>query len=216
MVFEVDGTTEQLIHELQSSIKETILNLESGQREIKDLIDEVKLSCSGLATADQADLVSEDIAKARTAMRKLATAEQADQHEAAQGKMLSLIEQEASVAAEIKATLPQMAEESDRRSQTIIAAYHEGTSQLEKLLTEASANAAKTHVEALQALAVKMDTLSGALSAQMDKLSSDAGAALKIAEGNKVILMAMSNYLSLPGYKRFFKGMEVIEDEATK
>lgn len=68
MIFEVDNTTEQLINRLQESIERTINALEDGQREIKDLIDEVKQSSTNLATAAQADLMTEDVSKVRAAI----------------------------------------------------------------------------------------------------------------------------------------------------
>ena len=68
MVFEVDNTTEQLINQLQESIQATIYALEDGQREIKDLIEDVKQSSASLATSAQADLMSEDVSKVKVAM----------------------------------------------------------------------------------------------------------------------------------------------------
>jgi len=216
MVFEVDNTTEQLICKLQESIQDTIDSLESGQREIKDLIDEVKTSCSGLAPANQVDLVSEDISKVRTAIQKLATAEQVAQHETTQGKILGIIEQESQAVAEIQAELPKVSSELVQHSSAILAAQNENANRLEKLVSDLSASDTRARLEQLQALADKLNMLSGSLDAQMGKLFSEAEAVLAVAESNKTMLAAVANYLSLPGYKRLFKGMEVPRDEDTK
>lgn len=216
MVFEVDNTTEQLISKLQESIQETIYSLESGQYEIKELIDEVKASCSGLATADQADSVIEDISKTRTAMQKLATAEQATQHETTQGKILGIIEQEAQTVAEIKAAFPKVSSEMETHSRASLASQRENTNRLEKLMSELFTSDTRTRLEQLQSLADELNALSSSLGAQMDKLCSQAGTVLAVAEGNKTMLTAIMNYLSLPGYKRLFKGMEVPRDEASE
>ena len=89
MVFEVDNTTEQLINQLQESIQATIYALEDGQREIKDLIEDVKQSSASLATSAQADLMSEDVSKVKVAIQKLATAEQLGQLDANQENSLA-------------------------------------------------------------------------------------------------------------------------------
>ena len=81
MVFEVDNTTEKLISELQSGIRSVIEDLERSQHEIKELLETLKLSCSDLATADQADAVGEDIAKVKSTLLKLATADQIKKYE---------------------------------------------------------------------------------------------------------------------------------------
>ena len=94
MIFEVDNTTEQLIKRLQESIEGTINALEDGQREIKDLIDEVKQSSTNLATAAQADLMTEDVSKVRAAIQKLATTEQLTEIQSALPKMSDNIEQQ--------------------------------------------------------------------------------------------------------------------------
>lgn len=177
MVFEVDNTTEQLIKRLQASIQDTIYD---GQREIKELIDEVKRSYSSLATADQADAVSEDVSKAKAAIQRLATAEQAEQIDAHQKKLLGLVEQDVQNTAEIKIALPDMT---------------------------------KYSMEQLQALSDKLEALSSDLDTKLDKLFAETSVVLTTAEANKSMLVAIGNYLSLPGYKRLFKGMEVLEGE---
>ena len=120
MVFEVDNTTEQLIEQLQESIQSTIYTLEEGQREIKELIDEVKESNSRLATAAQADLVSEDISKVRAAIQKLAIGDQLRLLDATQEKILGIAEQETKTVAEIKSTLPEMSSSIEKYARTIM------------------------------------------------------------------------------------------------
>lgn len=213
MVFEVDNTTEQLISKLQESIQDTIYNLEAGQREIKELIDEVKQSYSNLATADQTDSLSDDLTKAKAAIQKLATAEQLD---ATQGKVLGIVEQEMQATAEIRDALPRITADMEQRSRAFIEAQNDNTARLEKLITEMSAAFARDKAEQLQDFASKLEALSQSLGSQMDKLSSEADSVLAVAENNRVLLTCITSYLSLPGYKRLFKGMEVPSSEAAQ
>lgn len=213
MVFEVDNTTEQLISKLQESIQDTIYNLEAGQREIKELIDEVKQSYSNLATADQTDSLSDDLTKAKAAIQKLATVEQLD---ATQGKVLGIVEQEMQATAEIRDALPRITADMEQRSRTFIEAQNDNTARLEKLITEMSAAFARDKAEQLQDFASKLEALSQSLGSQMDKLSSEADSVLAVAENNRVLLTCITSYLSLPGYKRLFKGMEVPSSEAAQ
>ena len=213
MVFEVDNTTEQLISKLQESIQDTIYNLEAGQREIKELIDEVKQSYSNLATADQTDSLSDDLTKAKAAIQKLATAEQLD---ATQGKVLGVVEQEMQATAEIRDALPRITADMEQRSRAFIEAQNDNTARLEKLITEMSAAFARDKAEQLQDFASKLEALSQSLGSQMDKLSSEADSVLAVAENNRVLLTCITSYLSLPGYKRLFKGMEVPSSEAAQ
>ena len=213
MVFEVDNTTEQLIGKLQESIRDTIFNLEAGQREIKELIDEVKQAYSSLATADQADSMSDDLSKAKATIQKLATAEQLD---ATHGKALVLVEQTLQATAEIRDTFPKMTADMDQRSRTIIEAQNDNTTRLEKLMTEMITADANGKAEQLQSFTSKLETLSQSLGVQMDKLSSEASSVLTVAENNRVLLTSIANYLSLPGYKRLFKGMEVPRSESAQ
>lgn len=213
MVFEVDNTTEQLISKLQESIQDTIYNLEAGQREIKELIDEVKQSYSNLATADQADSMSDDLTKAKAAIQKLATAEQMD---ATQGKILGLIEQDMLATAKIRDALPRITADMEQRSRAFIETQNANTARLEKLMTEMSAADARGKAEQLQSFASQLEALSQRLAFQMDKLSSEADSVLAVAESNRVLLTSITSYLSLPGYKRLFKGMEVPSSEAAQ
>lgn len=213
MVFEVDNTTEQLISKLQESIQDTIYNLEAGQREIKELIDEVKQSYSNLATADQADSMSDDLTKAKAAIQKLATAEQMD---ATQGKILGLIEQDMLATAEIRDALPRITADMEQRSRAFIETQNANTARLEKLMTEMFAADARGKAEQLQSFASQLEALSQRLASQMDKLSSEADSVLAVAESNRVLLTSITSYLSLPGYKRLFKGMEVPSSEAAQ
>lgn len=147
MIFEVDNTTKQLIDELQESIRETISDLESGQSDIKELIENIKLNCDSLATSNQAETISADLSITKKELRKLATVEQLEQ---------------------------------------------------------------------IQALFEKLDFATVNLNNKLDKLASDAASALKVSESNKAVLAAITAYLCMPGYKRFFKGMEVVENETAE
>lgn len=214
MVFEVDNTTEQLIQQLQNSIQDTIGTLEDGQRQIKELIDEVKESSGSLATADQADSVSEDILKVRTAIQKLATA---DQSNAAQEKILGSVKQEVQTAAtDIKAVLPEMNHNIEQQTHKILESQRSNTERLEGLIAEMSDKKVNAIIAQLQAVAKDLDTLSEQLGAQLDKLSTEAGTVLTVAENNRAVLSSIVDYLSMPGYKRFFKGMEVSKNETSQ
>lgn len=195
MVFEVDNTTEKLINQLQKSIQDTIYVLEDGQREIKDLIDEVKLSCANSATADQADSVSDDISKVRAAIQKLATTEQ---------------------QTEIQSALPKMSDAIEHQIHAIMDMQSASEDQLEKLLTRMFSSESEARIAQLQAIASNLDALSTHIDTQMVKLSSEADDTMAIVKSNRAVLSSIADYLSLPGYKRFFKGMEVPTNEAAQ
>lgn len=237
MVFEVDNTTEQLIQELQKSIQKTIDDIERGQIEIKELIDEVNLSCSDLATANQAEAMSNDITATMSAIKKLATTQQLTQAQATGGKILEGMEQasqamvkvhsemsgvksntsrQAEAIAKMQSAISAVKNDVVQQSKAIIDAQGQSTDRLEKHISELSASDAKARVAQLQEIADKLHALSDGLHANMDKLFSEAEATLVIAESNRATLSAIVHYLSLPGYKRLFKGMEVPKDEAPK
>lgn len=195
MIFEVDNTTELLINRLQESIERTINALEDGQREIKDLIDEVKLSCTNSATADQADSVIDDISKVRAAIQKLATTEQ---------------------LTEIQSALPKMSDNIEQQIHVILDAKNDSESQLKNLLTHMFSHESESRIAQLQAIATTLDDLSKQIDAKVVKLFSEADDVLAIVKNNRIILSSIANYLSLPGYKRFFKGMEVPTNEAAQ
>ena len=195
MIFEVDNTTEQLINRLQESIQATIYVLEDGQREIKDLIDEVKQSSTNLATAAQADLMTEDVSKVRAAVQKLATTEQ---------------------LTEIQSALPKMSDAVEQQIHAVMDAQSASEGQLEKLLTKMFSSESESRIAQLQAIATNLDTLSRHIDTQMVKLSSEADDTMAIVKSNRAVLSSIADYLSLPGYKRFFKGMEVPTNEAAQ
>ena len=195
MIFEVDNTTEQLIKRLQESIEGTINALEDGQREIKDLIDEVKQSSTNLATAAQADLMTEDVSKVRAAIQKLATTEQ---------------------LTEIQSALPKMSDDIEQQIHAAMDAQSASEGQLEKLLTKMFSSESESRIAQLQAIATNLDTLSRHIDTQMVKLSSEADDTMAIVKSNRAVLSSIADYLSLPGYKRFFKGMEVPTNEAAQ
>lgn len=195
MIFEVDNTTEQLIKRLQETIEGTINALEDGQREIKDLIDEVKQSSTNLATAAQADLMTEDVSKVRAAIQKLATTEQ---------------------LTEIQSALPKMSDNIEQQIHVILNAKNDSESQLKNLLTHMFSSESESRIAQLQAIATNLDTLSRHIDTQMVKLSSEADDTMAIVKSNRAVLSSIADYLSLPGYKRFFKGMEVPTNEAAQ
>ena len=195
MIFEVDNTTEQLINRLQESIQATIYVLEDGQREIKDLIDEVKQSSTNLATAAQADLMTEDVSKVRAAIQKLATTEQ---------------------LTEIQSALPKMSDNIEQQIHVILDAKNDSESQLKNLLTHMFSSESESRIAQLQAIATNLDTLSRHIDTQMVKLSSEADDTMAIVKSNRAVLSSIADYLSLPGYKRFFKGMEAPTNEAAQ
>ena len=195
MIFEVDNTTEQLIKRLQESIEGTINALEDGQREIKDLIDEVKQSSTNLATAAQADLMTEDVSKVRAAIQKLDTTEQ---------------------LTEIQSALPKMSDNIEQQIHVILDAKNDSESQLKNLLTHMFSHESESRIAQLQAIATNLDTLSRHIDTQMVKLSSEADDTMAIVKSNRAVLSSIADYLSLPGYKRFFKGMEVPTNEAAQ
>lgn len=195
MIFEVDNTTEQLINRLQESIQATIYVLEDGQREIKDLIDEVKQSSTNLATAAQADLMTEDVSKVRAAIQKLATTEQ---------------------LTEIQSALPKMSDNIEQQIHVILDAKNDSESQLKNLLTHMFSSESESRIAQLQAIATNLDTLSRHIDTQMVKLSSETDDTMAIVKSNRAVLSSIADYLSLPGYKRFFKGMEVPTNEAAQ
>lgn len=216
MVFEVDNTTEQLINQLQESIQATIYALEDGQREIKDLIEEVKQSSTSLATSAQADLMSEDVSKVKVAIQKLATAEQLGQLDANQGKLLGVAEQVAQATDEFKSALPKMSDDMERQARAMMDEQSESEKRLELLLTKLLTNEAEARVSQLQTITENLNTLSKYISAQVDKLSSETSDVLTVAKSNRDALSSIVDYLSLPGYKRFFKGMEVPRSETAQ
>ncbi len=182
MVFEVDNTTERLIHALQDSIESTIATLEDGQRELRALIDTVKSTCEDSATAEQADVILKRLSEQQKAA---ATAQQIMGIEAAMETSRRLTEQELDKLAGIEESLA-------------------GSSQAEA-----------DRLRSLQELSDRLGELAADLVGRLEPLASSAARAAKTAEENQAALAAITAYLSLPGYKRFFKGMEAPTHEIT-
>ena len=181
MIFEVDNTTEQLIKRLQESIEGTINALEDGQREIKDLIDEVKQSSTNLATAAQADLMTEDVSKVRAAIQKLATTEQ---------------------LTEIQSALPKMSDNIEQQIHVILDAKNDSESQLKNLLTHMFSHESESRIAQLQAIATNLDTLSRHIDTQMVKLSSEADDTMAIVKSNRAVLFLYGSCCRLPEFAR--------------
>lgn len=66
----------------------------------------------------------------------------------------------------------------------------------------------ETTLEQLRSVSETLSNISVDVDDQLKKLIASAAAAQHAAESNRVMLEAITRYLSLPGYKRFFKGME--------
>ena len=216
MVFEVDNTTKQLIEELQASIRETIHDIEVGQNQIKELIDEVKVSCAGLATADQGDQIVNDLAKTKTAIGRVATADQMDNCQNAQDITLELVRKLSEEVTHLKSTLPQIGTNLETSIAVAAKSQAENSAHLGKLIAETADTAAKGRVAELQSLSDKLELLASTMTGKMDELSSHATTTLKVVEANRASLSAITNYLSMPGYKRFFKGMEGLKNETAE
>ena len=216
MVFEVDNTTEKLIAELQSGIREVIGDIEKSQSEIKELLDGLKLVCNDLATADQADTLGDDITKVKTSVSKLATGEQMGKHEVTLSKILEEQRNISTAAGEVKTDLTKLIEKTEQRSIEILQAQIENAQRYEQLFRENRMADMQERTQQLQAIGETLKGITEHLTSKMDNLSIEAQTMTNIGKENNAVLKAIQKYLSLPGYKRFFKGMEVNSDEATQ
>lgn len=216
MVFEVDNTTEKLISELQSGIRSVIEDLERSQHEIKELLETLKLSCSDLATADQADAVGEDIAKVKSTLLKLATADQIKKYEDSFVTLLNGQTKSSALMIEVRNEVQALSATNQKQAESVISSQSEIAKHFENLLNEQRVADAKGRMEGLQTVANQLQSISEQLASKMDMLSQETQNMLTTTQENKAVLIAIANYLSLPGYKRFFKGMEDVFGESTQ
>ena len=120
---------------------------------------------------------------------------------------------------EIQSALPKMSDNIEQQIHVILDAKNDSESQLKNLLTHMFSHESESRIAQLQAIATNLDTLSRHIDTQMVKLSSEADDTMAIVKSNRAVSSSMvlvADYLSLPGYKRFFKGMEVPTNEAAQ
>ena len=197
MVFEVDNTTEKLIHELQASISATIETLRQGQGEIQRALTRMSGAVDDAASAAQADSISESLSRANASLRQLATAEIVSQLQREISKLQELAKQSLEDTRDAGG---------DRRA--ILDGIQNITTLIEQLTTQ--------EANSLQIVSQHLQSNMERLQSSLQGVSSAAAAASKSASENQRCLRAISAYLSLPGYKRIFKGMEALQDETNQ
>lgn len=236
MVFEVDNTTEQLIRELQDGIEGTIEGLRTGQREITDLITEVKKMQQGFARSGQIEGLNDLLENISEDVRKKATAEQlqntAGQIEnltkniwKSQTETTELLTGIQNTQTETSGLLTGIRDtQSEMGNLLAVVSNTQGSTwevvkdvqATQKLMVQMVAEAIDTvlqeRLRPLYELETKMDELSGQLLQRKEQLLQTAQNAVETVQRNQNFLKAIIAYLSLPGYKRFFKGMEVPYD----
>lgn len=190
MVFEVDNTTEKLINELQESIRTTIGTLQQGQAEIKQTLGRMACIVDEAASAEQADSIATTLDKTNASIKQLATTELVSQslHEIALLQSLVKENNEASKAANEDRLMLQ-----------------EGIQKLSVMIQALS----EQELNHLNNVNRSLQSISDILQKALSEISTTAEA-ISNNQGN---LRAIATYLSLPGYKRFFKGMEALQDE---
>lgn len=216
MVFEVDNTTEQLIYELQKSIEDTIAVLENGQRDLRGLIEAAKNICEDAATADQADAISKQLSGLKEEQRKAATAQQIKDLGAAMETVRGQTQQEMNEMAVLKEGVTELCQSIQTNQRTMLNAQKEAQDQLVRQLSEQADRSEAGRLHSLEELSHQLMELSSSLAERLDTLVSSSSSAAKTAAENQVMLAAITAYLSLPGYKRFFRGMEVIQHETAQ
>ena len=122
-----------------------------------------------------------------------------------------MAEQVAQATEEFKSVLPKMGDDMERQARAIMDAQSESENRLELLLTKLLSNEAEARVSQLQTIVENLNTLSQYISAQVDKLSSETSDVLTVAKNNRDALSSIVGYLSLPGYKRFFREWRCLE-----
>lgn len=216
MVFEVDNTTELLIHELQKSIEETIAVLEDGQRGLRGLIETVKNTCEDSATADQADTISKQLSGLREEQRKAATAQQVRDLGAAVEAARGQARQELEEMAGVKKQISELGQSVQTGQRTMLDAQKETQNQLAQQILKRVDQSGADRLRSLQELSDQLRELSSGLTGRLDVLVSSSSSAARTAAGNQMMLAAITAYLRLPGYKRFFKGMEAVQYETAQ
>lgn len=216
MVFEVDNTTEQLIYELQKSIEDTIAVLENGQRDLRGLIETAKNICEDAATADQADAISKQLSGLKEGQRKGATAQQIKDLGAVVETVRGQAQQELDEMAALREGVAELSQAVQTNQHTMLNAQKEAQDQLVRQISEQVDRSEAGRLHSLEELSHQLMALSSGLAERLDALVSSSSSAAKTAAGNQAMLAAITAYLSLPGYKRFFRGMEVIQYETAQ
>lgn len=215
MVFEVDKTTEALIQKLDEGIKNVI---DGVLEELKTEQKATRAAVAGLGqvctiAADQTKELMDEADAASKTLRKLATADQLTEQS---GKIHALLEERLTVVEDLRTALPELQGEVKEASLAMQRAQELTAEELKALLVEYAAAEARARAEQLDAALTRFEQVSASLMEKMDRLSAEAGAAQMAAEANQSTLNAIAAYLSMPGIKRLFKGMEEIKYESAQ
>ena len=233
MVFEVDNTTEQLIQELQAGIEDTIERLRTGQNDINTLIKDIKQAQQNFAQSGQIEELCHLLEGLSTDVRGKASAAQlqdtASQIEAlvnrgnaSQEAGLELLSDTKGLAENIIGSQGKMSNLLEKvrdvqdNTQEIATDIKASQEMMVQAITESIDSLLTKKLEPLSELENKISRLSELLSTQKDELLHTAQSAVETAQRNQSSLKAIIAYLSLPGYKRFFRGMEAESDAATE
>ncbi len=213
MKLEVDNVTEQLVRDLEASISVTIEGLYRGQKELTDLIREVRDQQRDLAPSDQVDEVHGLVREVSADIKAAASARQVG---AAADEVKALLADAQKNLAGIQNTQRLTLEDTKAllSAQAGLEAGLQSVTLSQENAPQATAALLEDRLQVLLTLEEKFDSFSAQLDAQKDELLRCAQNALDAARRNQTSLDAIMAYLSLPGYKRFFKGMEVPADEA--
>lgn len=218
MVFEVDNTTERLIHKLQESIESTISALEDGQRDLQGLIEGVRDTCEDLATADQADEFINRLHELRRVQQEAAAAqqEQVKDLKTAVDVECRQVQRGIDEMAGMKEQLVGLGQTIQMAQQTVIDTQGRAQEQFAGQIQERMDQLGVDRLRKLQELSDQLTELATNLTGRLDDLISSSSSAADAAAKNQTMLATITAYLSLPGYKRFFRGMEAIQDETAQ
>ncbi|MBD5133063.1 MAG: hypothetical protein HDT38_01110 [Clostridiales bacterium] len=216
MVFEVDNTTEILIHKLQESIEDTISALEDGQRDLRRLIEGVKGACEDLATADQADEFTRQLSELRREQQKAATAQQVKDLKTAVDAEHKQVQQGMGEMAGMKEQVTGLGQTIQTAQHTVMDTQRKIQEQFARQILEQMEQSGADRLRSLQELSDQLMELASDLTGRLDGLISSSSSAANTAAKNQAMLTAITAYLSLPGYKRFFRGMGAIQYETAQ
>ena len=218
----VHGQAKQELAEM-AGIKEEITGLcqstavfENGQQYLRKMIEETKEVCGDTATADQADAISKQLSGLREEQRKAATAQQIKDLGTAVDAVHGQAKQELAEMVGIKEEITGLCQSTQANHHTVLNAQKEIRDQLVQQLSEQINRSETDRLHSLQELSNQLMELSSGLAGRLDTLVSSSSSTVKTVARNQAMLAAITAYLSLPGYKRFFKGMEVIQHETTQ
>lgn len=116
---------------------------------------------------------------------------------------------------EVNNTTELLINELQKSMEETIGSLRDGQNAIRSVL-EGVDGAASDELKRLADLQARIDTLIASLDTKCAELSGKAERAYLTARYNGETLAAISAYLSLPGYKRFFKGMEEVKHEGTE